>query len=35
VNEAIDRKDIARLREQLKAATGAVERAAELLESAH
>ena len=35
VNEALDRKDVARLREQLKAATGAVERAAELLESAH
>ncbi len=34
VNEAIDQKDIARLREQLKAATEAVERAAQLLESA-
>ncbi|HEX6880167.1 MAG TPA: M28 family metallopeptidase, partial [Terriglobales bacterium] len=33
VNEAIDRKDIARLREQLKVATDAVERAARLLES--
>jgi N-acetylated-alpha-linked acidic dipeptidase len=33
VNEAIDRKDIARLRDQLNAATGAVDRAAELLES--
>ena len=35
VNEAIDQKDIARLRDQLKAATDAVERAVSLLESAH
>jgi len=34
VNEAIDQKDTARLRIQLKAATSAVERAAQLLESA-
>jgi N-acetylated-alpha-linked acidic dipeptidase len=34
VNEAIDQKDTARLRDQLKAATGAVERAAQVLESA-
>jgi N-acetylated-alpha-linked acidic dipeptidase len=33
VNEAIDQKDIARLRDQLKAATSAVGRAAQLLES--
>jgi N-acetylated-alpha-linked acidic dipeptidase len=35
VNEAIDQKDIARLRDQLKAASDAVERAVSLLESAH
>jgi N-acetylated-alpha-linked acidic dipeptidase len=35
VNEAIDQKDTARLRDQLKAEAGAVQRAAELLESVH